>query len=1324
MSSIGFISKVNLQKRYRNKTILTFVSALFVFILLFSLLSTFSNSSVSPFVLGLTSDVEVSTSAGLLAAIAAAPPAGEGVSFVIALKNDIQIVAPATVLSIPAGKDITLISVYGEGVDAEAAGFWRLIGRGGLGTIVVDGVLRLGSSVDVSDGIIVTHASGQSGRGVTINSGGKLVMNSGEISGNFVGDIGGGVHNNGGVFEIAGDNCVIANNRVTGLFGSTFNGGGVYNNGFFTVSGDNCLIVNNNAGSWGGGVYNIGDFVVSGDNCVIANNIISGALGTGYSGGGVYNSDSFTVSGDNCVIASNNGFRSGGGVYNGGDFVVSGVNVVISNNAANYGGGVYNSYGGFVMSGVDCVIFNNTAVEYGGGVYNAYGDFVVSGDGVVISNNTASLWGGGGVYNAYGDFVVSGDGVVISNNTAAEYGGGVYNYFGSFVVSGDGVAISGNTGLWGGGVCNVDGDFVVSGVNVVISNNTATEYGGGVYTYGDSFVVSGVNVVISNNTATEYGGGVYIEGSFEMSGGEVANNIARYGGGVYVDVGSFVMQGGGVVNNFASLSGGGVYSVGSFMLSSGGVVANNTATNAGGGVYSAGGSFVMSDGVIANNTSYLGGGVYIRGGVFKWSDEGGVIANNTAVSGGGVYNGGSFVMSGEGGVIANNTAVSGGGVFVLGGSFVMSGVNSAIANNTAVDGGGVYVYDGRVELLGGKVLGNVASEGNGGGVWVTDTNDKADFEKLFVGVGVAFEKNYADSGLYSLDLSEYGAVYAVQIESNSWTNGLKYGYNNFDISYTYGSSVGCYGVTYDVGAGGEGAPVDVGTYDADEVVTVLFGVPTRTGYVFMGWFYDGEVFFGGDTFVMPAGVVVLVAQWEVDVKYYSVMYAGNGFTGGVVPVDSRSPYASGSIVLVQDQGSMVREGYTFLGWAPSFDVDTAVYVEGSAFSIFKDTTLYAVWTQESTFTVTYKPGAHGSFTDFARESELVYTVVAGGLTPEAPIVVGEVGWQFAGWDPVLSVTVTEDALYVAQWVSANVGVVYDGNGGVGVPVDDGVYGVGDVVTVLSGVPTRAGYTFAGWLYNAVVYRSGDTFTMPATPSVVLVAQWTANTYTVTYAPGTQGTFTSQVYSGLAYGVNTPTFSGTPAGRSGYTFAGWSPTVTSTVTVNITYTAQWSSTGSSGGGSGSGGGSSNKPSPSTPPPTETSPPISPPPTETPPDGGEEPLLTWALANLVFSVGGLVLAILLVIVCVLLHRSWGQTQSGQKGQKLSRGLVFCALLSVVLGVVGVVVFLLTENMSNIRVWFDNWTIVSAVLFAVEIIAITLLLFKYEIILVNKERYVSSK
>ena len=69
-----------------------------------------------------------------------------------------------------------------------------------------------------------------------------------------------------------------------------------------------------------------------------------------------------------------------------------------------------------------------------------------------------------------------------------------------------------------------------------------------------------------------------------------------------------------------------------------------------------------------------------------------------------------------------------------------------------------------------------------------------------------------------------------------------------------------FGVVYDAN-GGYDAPVDINRYAAGASVTVSYSVPTRSGYTFNGWFYNGGRYTAGQTFTMPANGVTLVAQW-------------------------------------------------------------------------------------------------------------------------------------------------------------------------------------------------------------------------------------------------------------------------------------------------------------------------------------------------------------------------------------------------------------------------------------------------------------------------------
>ena len=107
------------------------------------------------------------------------------------------------------------------------------------------------------------------------------------------------------------------------------------------------------------------------------------------------------------------------------------------------------------------------------------------------------------------------------------------------------------------------------------------------------------------------------------------------------------------------------------------------------------------------------------------------------------------------------------------------------------------------------------------------------------------------------------------------------------------------------------------------------------------------------------------------------------------------------------------------------------------------------------------------------------------------------------------------------------------------------------VSVLSGnkptyptPPTHTGYTFTGWTPS-----TPPTITAPTT----ITANYSANTYTVTFVDGYNGSTIST--QSVAYGQK-PTYP-TPPTHTGYTFVGWTPSTPPTITAPTTITANYS-----------------------------------------------------------------------------------------------------------------------------------------------------------------------
>ena len=135
-------------------------------------------------------------------------------------------------------------------------------------------------------------------------------------------------------------------------------------------------------------------------------------------------------------------------------------------------------------------------------------------------------------------------------------------------------------------------------------------------------------------------------------------------------------------------------------------------------------------------------------------------------------------------------------------------------------------------------------------------------------------------------------------------------------------------------------------------------------------------------------------------------------------------------------------------------------------------------------TVTYTDGVE----DEDVFEDQVYTAKEGDKTPAFEGTPTREGYSFAGWEPEVAESVTENATYTAQWTKLEEPVVKytvtytDGVDGEEV-FKDQVYTVedGGKTPEFDGKPTRKGYKFSGW-----EPKVADT----VTKDVTYTAEWT------------------------------------------------------------------------------------------------------------------------------------------------------------------------------------------------------------------------------------------
>ena len=159
-----------------------------------------------------------------------------------------------------------------------------------------------------------------------------------------------------------------------------------------------------------------------------------------------------------------------------------------------------------------------------------------------------------------------------------------------------------------------------------------------------------------------------------------------------------------------------------------------------------------------------------------------------------------------------------------------------------------------------------------------------------------------------------------------------------------------------------------------------------------------------------------------------------------------------------------------------------------------------------------------------------------GKAATAPANPTRTGYTFTGWDKAFT-NVTADLVVTAQYSANTYTVTFKDWNGTVLKTQQVQYGG---AATAPANPTRTGYTFTGW----------DKAFNNVTANLVVTAQYSANTYTVTFKDW-NGTVlkTQQVeYGKAATAPANPT-------RTGYTFTGWDKAFTN-VTADLVVTAQY------------------------------------------------------------------------------------------------------------------------------------------------------------------------
>ena len=216
-----------------------------------------------------------------------------------------------------------------------------------------------------------------------------------------------------------------------------------------------------------------------------------------------------------------------------------------------------------------------------------------------------------------------------------------------------------------------------------------------------------------------------------------------------------------------------------------------------------------------------------------------------------------------------------------------------------------------------------------------------------------------------------------------------------------------YNVTYDAnGADSGDAPIDSTNYEQGATVTVL-GNPTalqKDAYTFTGWCTEddgsGDCYSQGQFFVMGSANVVIYAKWTLNPTYL-VLYDSNGADSGDPPIDSTEYEQGASVTVLGNTGNLQRVGYTFAGWCTGDDGTGECHAQGQTMTMGDaDVILYATWTLNPTYTVTYNGNGNtaGSVPVDSTHYEQGTTVTVLGNTGSLVRVQDGISMLFVGWN--------------------------------------------------------------------------------------------------------------------------------------------------------------------------------------------------------------------------------------------------------------------------------------------------------------------------------------
>ena len=334
--------------------------------------------------------------------------------------------------------------------------------------------------------------------------------------------------------------------------------------------------------------------------------------------------------------------------------------------------------------------------------------------------------------------------------------------------------------------------------------------------------------------------------------------------------------------------------------------------------------------------------------------------------------------------------------------------------------------------------------------------------------------------------------------------------------------------------------------NGSEIVTIPEN-PIKEGYEFDGWYWDKDVW--NEPFTANS---LLNAPISSDMSVYARF---NAISYDITYETDDGTHSNPVSYTIEDSFALSdaeKAGYNFVGWYAdnAYTTEVTSISTGSMGAI----TLYAKY-EVATYSITYE-----NTKDATNDNPTSYTIESATIALKN---LEKLGYTFDGWyndgTKVTEIVAgsTGNLVLTAQWTPVSYSITYE-NTKDATNDNPTSYTIESATIPLENLE-KLGYTFDGWYNNSTKVTE---IAAGSTGNLVLTAQWTPVSYSITY----ENTKDATNDNPTSYTIESATITLENLEKLGYTFDGWYNNGTKVTEIvagsagNLVLTAQWTPIG--------------------------------------------------------------------------------------------------------------------------------------------------------------------